>query len=576
METRQDSEITPVQPPNSSMPTGTLPNDQAFDESYDVAYADPTLQSLVTTPTPIFPTVPLKFPLRTLLGAFGLGVLADFLFYGKPLGISVLIFTGCTLLLMIFLGKMERVRSNGIILLLLVPMGFFATMVALHTNQLLAFLNLVAVICLFLLVVYFYVVGDLSRLSVWGYPLVGLIVLTKAFVYTFPVSREATTKLSKAKGATRWLKPVLRGLLITAPIFLVFLTLLSMADGFFADSVNNLFRFDNGFNFGEIFNRVLLILAITWALCGSFAYAFVRHLGKGNGTALPENLPGTLVPNPLIGFTELVIIIGSINLLFAGFAAIQFEYLFSGKALNSLDYEAYRFYIHRGFGELLFTASLVIIFILGLRWLARHDKRWQKLAFNILATITVVLALVMVAAAFYRMVVWEEVEYYIVTQLRDYVRSFILWLGLTFGWLLLTLWIRKVRFAIGFFMALLGFLLTVNIIISDGNTALANIERYKASVNTDLAYRYLYTYSDDAVPALISSLDKTEDAVRWHICNNLVWRYKRLAEDKSWQNWTSFNWSRWQAFQMLENLKKEGKLNENSPGSNVDNCSVRP
>jgi Domain of unknown function (DUF4173) len=299
---------------------------------------------------------------------------------------------------------------------------------------------------------------------------------------------------------------------------------------------------------------------VTWALTGSFAYAFVRHLGKGDGAALPENLPGTLVPNPLIGFTELMVIIGSINLLFAAFAAIQFEYLFNGKAFNNLDFAAYRTYIHRGFGELLFTAALVLLFILGLRWLARHEKSWQKLVFNALATLTVALALVMIAAAFYRMLVWEEVEYYIVTQLRDYVRSFILWLGITFGWLLLTLWVRKVRFAIGFFVALLGFLVTVNVISSDGDIALANIQKYQNSSSSELAYRYFYTYSDDAVPALIFSLDTTGGKVRENICYDLQTRYYRLSYKKSWQNWTSFNVSRWQAYDLLDKMQKEGKL----------------
>jgi Domain of unknown function (DUF4173) len=460
-------------------------------------------------------------------------------------------------------------------LLLMIPMFYFAVMLAIRTNELLTFLNVMAIIGLFTLLVFFYAADDLTRLSVWGYPLVYCLVFIKAFIYTFPVARDGLVKINKLKGSTRWIKPVARGVFIALPIFLVFLVLLTQADKFFADSVGNLFNFDSGFRFDELFGRLFLIIAVTWAITGSFAYALVRHSGRGNGAALPENLPGTLVPNPLIGFTELMIILGSINLLFAGFAWIQFEYLFSGKASDSMNYEQYRAYIHRGFGELLFTAALVLLFILGLRWLARHEKGWQMLVFNILATVTIGLAVVMIASAFFRMVVWEGVDYYIVTQLRDYVRSFILWLGLSFVWLLLTLWVRKVRFAIGFFVAILGFLVTVNVISSDGNIALANIEKYQNNFGSyDLAYRYLYTYSDDAVPALVSVFDKTQGDLRRNICYDLSGRYERLTNDKSWQNWTSFNYSRWQAYEQVDKLVKEGKLPSQPYNSGKPSCST--
>jgi hypothetical protein len=221
----------PFQPPPNRLPVQSknIAPAQNQDTEDEEAEDSSDYEWVNSFPVIKLPEVKLKFPFRTLLGGLGLAVLADLLFYGKPLGVSVLIFLGCTFLLMAILGRLEKVRATGLNLLLMLPMAFFALMIAFRTNELLTALNLLAILALFALVVYFYAADDLTRLSVWGYPFIALIVLNKAIVYALPVTRAGTVKLKSARGATRWLKPVLRGVIIAAPIFLVFLILLTMA-----------------------------------------------------------------------------------------------------------------------------------------------------------------------------------------------------------------------------------------------------------------------------------------------------------------------------------------------------------
>src|SRR3712207_5881929 len=120
----------------------------------------------------------------------------------------------------------------------------------------------------------------------------------------------------------------------------------------------------------------------------------------------------------------------------------------------------------------------------------------------------VALTMVILVSAFQRMLVWEEVQFYINTPTRLYVRAFIVWLSLLFVWLFSTLWVRRARFAIGAFVAALGFLVTINMMNPDADVAARNLLR-----NDELSTRYLYLLSEDAVPVLVAGLDQTTGVV---------------------------------------------------------------
>ena len=49
------------------------------------------------------------------------------------------------------------------------------------------------------------------------------------------------------------------------------------------------------------------------------------------------------------------------------------------------------------------------------------------------------------------------------------MRAFIAWLGVAYLWLLVTLWLRHDRFAVGGFVCALGFLVTVNLLNPDAD-----------------------------------------------------------------------------------------------------------
>src|SRR5947209_9687388 len=116
-------------------------------------------------------------PVRVLQVALALGWSADLLFYGKSLGISVPLFVLLLLGSLFMLGRLERaglIRRN---LWLLLPTGFFATMVFVRANAWLTFLNLAALFILLALLTFFLAAGHIDRLGLPGYAaVVGLAV----------------------------------------------------------------------------------------------------------------------------------------------------------------------------------------------------------------------------------------------------------------------------------------------------------------------------------------------------------------------------------------------------------------
>ncbi|MBI3970980.1 MAG: hypothetical protein HY332_06795 [Chloroflexi bacterium] len=111
-------------------------------------------------------------PFRTLWLALVLGWCSDLLFYRQRLSLSVPVFVLLAVGALFGTGRLDGVRPARRNLWLLVPLLFFAAMVAVRANVFLTWLNLVAVVALSGLLVYFYAAGRVERLGLAGYPAV--------------------------------------------------------------------------------------------------------------------------------------------------------------------------------------------------------------------------------------------------------------------------------------------------------------------------------------------------------------------------------------------------------------------
>lgn len=491
---------------------------------------------------------------RILLVALALGGAVDILFYGKATGISTLVFVGLMVTALAVLGIMERVRVAWRNIWLALPLLFFAGMVAVRDNPELTLMNLGSTGLLLLLFVYFFSGGRVEALGILGYPLTAVLMLGQSLRRPAPLAVGLARRATSNRGQNHRIFEVVRGLLIALPILLVFTLLLSQADSIFQGLVDDLMRMRFLTDAPEAGLRISIILLSSWAIAGGLMHA----LKPPAAVTMPSSGPQTV---PLrkrgLSYVEGAMVLALVNGLFAVFAWIQFTVLFSGQAARSMGFEEYREYVRRGFGELLVVAMLTMALILGLRRAMRRSTEGQERNLNILNTVMIGLATVLLVSAFSRMVVWENIDFYISTATRLYVRTFIVCLGGLFLWLLFTTWFRRDRFGIGALMAGVAFVVAANWINPDAEVAAHNLRR-----NDELSTRYLYLLSDDAVPALVAGLDTTTGNTRRQLQTHLRARLQEMEQNRAWQNWQSYHLSRWEAYNVLLEAMRKGQLYE--------------
>ena len=495
---------------------------------------------------------------RILLVALVLGGSVDLLFYKKATGISTLAFVGLLVGALVAMGAMERVRVAWRNLWLVVPLFFFAGMVAVRANPELTLMNLGATVILLLLFIYFYTGGRVEALGVLGYPLTVARMLRESVQRPAPVAGRMARQAASNPSHNRRVFELVRGLLIAVPILFVFTILLTQADSIFQGLVSDFFKLRFMADAPEALLRLGIIIASAWAIAGSLMHA-LKPLPSV--TAQQASGPPTVALKTRgISFTEGAMVLVLVNGLFAVFAWIQFTVLFSGQAARTMGFEEYREYVRRGFGELLVVALLTMVLILGLRRAMKRATEGQERNLNALNTLMIGLAMVMLVSAFMRMVVWENIQFYINTATRLYVRTFIVCLGALFVWLLLTTWFRRDRFAIGALLAGMAFIVTANTLNPDADVAAYNLRR-----NDELSTRYLYLLSDDAIPTLVAGLDATTGQVQNQLELYLVGRMRAMEQNTQWRDWQSFHFARWDAYNALVNAYEQGKFDTYNP-----------
>jgi hypothetical protein len=490
---------------------------------------------------------------KVVVASLGLGGCVDLLFYGKATGISILVFVLLVLAALFWTALTEGVRPAWRNMWLIVPLLFFAGMVALRASTTLTQINILATMALLFLVVGFFAQGKIEQIGLLGYPLQVARTLKHMFARPAPLAAAMKQSATANHAITSRAAEIARGVLLAVPVLLLFTLLLSSADSVFQGYVSDLMKMRFTDDLPEMAFRVSIILSASWLAAGALLIVSARQ------NSVPT--VGGITTGKLharwrgLTFVEAGMVLGLVNALFAVFGWIQFAMLFTGQAARTMGFEEYREYVRRGFGELLVVAVLTMVLILGLRRAVRRATEGQERTLKILNSVMIALALVMLVSAFERMVVWESIQFYINTVTRIFVRTFIVWLGLLFGWLLLTSWVRRDRFAIGAFVALLGFLATINLINPDADVAAYNVRR-----NDELSTRYLYLLSDDAVPALAAGLENARGEVGYRLRLDLTRRYYEMKNDTGSKEWPSFNFARQEAYKILQKLKDKDQL----------------
>jgi hypothetical protein len=488
------------------------------------------------------------------LTALGVAWVFDFLFWKKQPGVSFAIFVILCLAAGLSLALGEGRRPSLASLALILPTIFFAVMSFIRAEPFtLAFSYLLA-LGLMALTALTFLGGRWFLYSIPDY-VSGFFKLAGSALTGVILNWEKSpgAKSTQARGddphPANWKLAfsVLRGLILAAPVVMVFAVLLASADPIFSHRLANLIQLFNLENLPEYIWRLSYILALAYGLAGIYLYALLQ--------SRDDHLIGLEKPwlAPFFGFTEAAIMLGCVSLLFAAFVAIQFQYFFGGNANITLEGFTYAEYARHGFGELLAVSLFSLILLLSLNAATRRYTPGQRWGFSGLAGALVILVIVILDSAFQRLLLYEQA--YGFTRLRTVTHVFMIWLGVLLAATLILELARRVRiFPAVLALTAVGFGVSIDLINVDSLIVAQNVQRAQAGRPLDKTY--LMGLSTDAVPALTRLYrdPALPEETRLGLAAPLACQAARVEDENENLPWQSFNFSRSRASQALQSL----------------------
>ncbi len=321
-------------------------------------------------------------------------------------------------------------------------------------------------------------------------------------------------------------RSVVRGILLVAPILLLFGVLLSSADSDFGALMGSLISID----VVSLPSR-LFVIALYTVLAGTYLRGVVTDVI----TAQEKKQEGKQFNLLML---EVGIVLGLVNLMFITFVVMQLGYLFGGATyIQAAAGITLSDYARNGFFELIIVAAISLGMSMLLKRLFKPAAEEHTVIFNGLVVVQVALLLVMLVSAGQRM--WLYTDAYGLTSLRLYASAFMIWLAFVLGWFVWTT-IREdvLLFLRGTVVAGAVVVLGLHVLNPDALIAKTNIQR--AIAGEELDHRYLHSLSADAVPVIVTLLPELSAADRCKL---------GLSVAKNWEAKTSGDWRSWNVSQ---------------------------
>jgi hypothetical protein len=304
------------------------------------------------------------------------------------------------------------------------------------------------------------------------------------------------------RGRTTRLAPVIRGVVIAAPLAIAVGLLFAAGDAVFASA----FDFDAT---DFVIHAVLLVIGM-WCAAGLARVAATPSIDAPDVTM------------PKLGRVEWTIVLVALNVLYLGFVAARIVAATDGgERVLSTAGLTYAEYARSGFFELLWAAAITLAALIVLRAVARADDTRSRFLFKLLAVSTVVLTMLVVGSAFQRLVLYERA--FGLSMLRLYSMVFCVWLVIAL--VALALWIGGVGGGRPWFwgaaaISVVVLTLALNVLNPEAFVVEHNVNAGTQTYDVD----YATDLSDDAVPALIdiarrSDADVKEEVTR-AVCFN--------------------------------------------------------
>ena len=496
---------------------------------------------------------------RALLAASLAGVAADAIFDGAPLGIGVPIAVAGVLALVTWFAPQRRPAD---------PIDWWLPAVALAASVGPALRTDPTVVLLDLGLV-------ASSVTAWSVAVSGIPVTRRTASAITALGAMAVFALaigpawllartgadgafSRGRHQLGGLAPVVRGALVALPVVAGFALLLGSADAVFGRALTDVLQFpvdlDDVFRRGTFTTIAAAVVAAPVVIAGAASSLF-RWGGLPPLEPAPDSSDvGAAVDGTRSGATEALVVLLGVDLLFAGFAAVQLVYLFGGRDTLTAIGMTYSDYARQGYFQLVGVVGLAGLLTIGAHHVVGRTRAFLLAALTLLGLTALILASAAVRLALYQ-------GAYGWTELRFFVAASIGWLAACLALAIALLATDRMRWLPhGLAMAAIAATLVVSAIGPQAFVMRENLARVVDPTRVapggepgiDLAYGL--TLGDDAIPDLVAAMAVVPVPDGSVLLQQLELRRDELAREAAAAGPLSWNLAREQARAALARL----------------------
>lgn len=449
-----------------------------------------------------------------------LAIIYDIFFNDKQLGISISIFY--VMFMVFFLwsirGKITFEKSFGFIII--IPILLLTLSYSIHSNSMLNSFNGIMIVVLTtlstVLIRYKNIKWDSKSIilkSLCRVISAAFENVLKPFIF---IKGSMNFRNSGKKSINR---NIIRGLIISIPLLIVILMLLTSADMVFKNYIINISSVFENIKVGKIISHLLVVIMVFFII---FSYIWSFKYNYEEEAAIKKNV----LWEPVTVLT----IIFMINIVYLLFSIVQFSYLYGG-ASNFLPLKfTYSQYARKGFFELFAVTIINFTILLCCMKYIKTCNKVIKITANVLLTLLIGFTVNMLFSAHFKMSLYEQI--YGFTYLRIFVHIFMVMLFMLFIVALAGIWNRKMKLNKVLIVVVLIMYVLLNFVNVDKIIANKNIDIYYKTQKIDVLY--LETLSYDAIPEIVRLKNDPNIKVAKEVNMYLKDMKKDLSQKHSW------------------------------------------
>lgn len=478
------------------------------------------------------------------IGALILAIWIITLFLGKDIGLSMLLFTAPFVYFFIHLLEKNNKIKNSRSKILLIPILLLSSTYFIYDNTFFNNWNLLIIPIL----IVFMILGLIGEKLEINLDTIGTLL----GVFLTPISYigESIKKLVEAIGGKLSIKTndktkkIFKAILITVPIVLVIIILLSSADEIFANIFKSIF--------GNIFH-MLWTINISKIIC--MLIAFLYFMGLFYYICIKYEVIQKIEENSSQRYDNFTIktILISLNVIYLVFCCIQIKLLFIGNTTLN-----YAHYARQGFFQLMVVSLINLLVILIAKKRENKEEEKSNKYINYMSLLMIFFTFIIVISAAIRMHFYESAYGY--TLLRLLVYCILLTECILFIPTILYILDKKINLSKCYFTIIIITYVCMNFANFDNIIASKNVNRYIETGKIDMYY-LKYEMGTDAVRQIFRILEASStdtEEIKIEARKYLQDVYKRIDEERF--DFRNFNISKLLAKNLIGN---ELELNDN-------------